>query len=82
MLKENLKALENCGLKAKKITMIGGISNSPVCVKIVSEVLEKPIKVVNGQNAGAVGACMLAGIGVGSYKDEREAFSRFETRKK
>ena len=77
ILKENLKTLKGYGLKAEKITMIGGISNSPVCVGIVSEVLEKPISVVNGQCAGAVGACMLAGIGVGIYKDEREAFSRF-----
>ncbi|MBO7519261.1 MAG: hypothetical protein J6T73_00640 [Clostridia bacterium] len=77
ILKNNLKSLEKSGLKAEKITMIGGISNSPVCVKIISEVLGKPVNVVNGQCAGAVGACMLAGIGVGIYKDEREAFSRF-----
>ena len=77
MLGDNLKSLEKSGLKAEKITMIGGISNSPVCVKIVSEVLGKPVNVVNGQCAGAVGACMLAGIGIGVYKDEREAFNRF-----
>lgn len=77
MLKANLEALESDGLKANKVTMIGGISNSPVCVKIVSEVLDKPVNVVNGQCAGAVGACMLAGIGIGVYKDEREAFNRF-----
>ena len=78
ILKDNLASLEKSGLKAEKITMIGGISNSPVCVKIVSEVLGKPVKVVNGQAAGAVGACMLAGIGVGLYKDEKAAFECFE----
>ena len=82
ILKSNLETLEKCGLKAEKITMIGGISNSPACVRIVSEVLEKPVKVVNGQCAGAVGACMLAGIGVGIYKNEREAFSRFAATEK
>ncbi|MBO4734400.1 MAG: FGGY-family carbohydrate kinase [Clostridia bacterium] len=76
ILKENLKTLEKCGLSAEKITMIGGISNSPVCVRIISEILGKPVKVVNGQCAGAVGACLLAGIGAGIYKDEREAFER------
>ena len=78
ILKLNLETLEKCGLKANKVTMIGGISNSPVCVKIVSEVLGKPVKVVNGQAAGAIGAAMLAGVGVGIYKDEIEAFTRFE----
>ena len=79
LLKDNLALLEKSGLRADKITMIGGISNSPVCVKIVSEVLEKPVRVVNGQCAGAVGAALLAGIGVRRYKDEREAFSTLKT---
>ncbi len=75
ILKENLKNLEKCGLRAEKVTMIGGISNSSDCVKIVAEVLEKPIRVANGQAAGAVGAALLGGIGVGIYKNEKEAFS-------
>jgi len=74
ILKENLEALEKCGLKADKITMIGGISNSADCVKVVSEVLERPVKVANGQTAGAIGAALLGGIGVGVYKNEKDAF--------
>ena len=75
LLKDNLELLEKCGLKAEKITMIGGISNSKVCVDIVSKVLERPVMVSNGQGAGAVGACLLAGIGVGIYKSEKDAYS-------
>lgn len=82
ILKENLEALEKCGLRAEKITMIGGISNSTDCVNIVSEVLEKPICVANGQSAGAIGAALLSGIGVGIYKDEKRAFSHFEAQNK
>lgn len=74
ILKKNLEDLEKYGLIAEKITMIGGISNSSVCVKIVSEVLGKPVKVANGQAAGAIGAAMLAGIGTGVYKNEKEAY--------
>ena len=55
--------------------MIGGISNSAECVKVVSEVLRCPVKVANGQAAGAIGAAMLGGIGVGIYKNEKDAFS-------
>ncbi len=75
ILKENLETLEKCGLRAEKITMIGGISNSSVCVKIVSEVLDRPVNVANGQAAGAIGAAMLAGIGAGVYKNEKEAYA-------
>lgn len=74
ILKSNLENLEKCGLNANRVTMIGGISNSPICVKIVSEVLGMPVRVVNGQCAGAVGSCLLAGVGIGLYRDEAEAF--------
>lgn len=75
ILKENLENLEKSGLRAEKITMIGGISNSAECVKVVSEVLQRPVRVANGQAAGAVGAALLGGIGVGIYKNEKDAFS-------
>lgn len=76
MLKEELAVLRGKGLKSDKVTMIGGITNSSVCVKIVSEILGLPITVVNGQAAGAVGAALLAGIGVGIYKDEKDAYKK------
>lgn len=78
ILKSNLESLEKCGLKAEKITMIGGISNSKICVDIVSEVLERPVKVSNGQAAGALGACLLAGIGVGIFENEKTAYKVIE----
>lgn len=75
LLKDNLRELEKCGLYANSITAIGGITNSKICVDIISKALGREIKVVNGQSAGAVGSCLLAGIGTGIYKDEKEAFS-------
>ena len=75
ILKNNLESLEKVGLRAERVTMIGGISNSLECVKIISEVLHRPVRVANGQASGAIGAAMLAGIGAGLYKNEREAFS-------
>ena len=82
LLKDNLKKLEKCGLNADSITAIGGITNSPICTRIISEVLGKKIKVVNGQSAGAVGSALLAGIGLGIYKNEREAFDTMMRQKK
>ena len=74
ILKNNLLELKKCGLKAEKVTMIGGISNSKICVDIVSEILERPIKVANGQAAGAIGAALLGGIGVGVFENEKDAY--------
>jgi len=56
--------------------MVGGITNSEVCVKIISETMGKPIDVINGEFAGAVGASMLAAIGVSVFSDEVEAFRK------
>ena len=78
LLKRNLAELEACGLKTETVTAIGGITNSFVCTRIISEVLEKPVNVVNGQSAGAVGSCLLAGMGIGLYKNEREAFAKMK----
>ena len=77
ILRENLAAVEGRGLRAERITMIGGISNSPVCVDIVAQILGRPVRRANGQVAGAVGSAMLAGIGLGIYRNERDAFLRY-----
>lgn len=75
LLQNNLKDLEKCGLYAESITAIGGITNSKIATEIISNALQREIKVVNGQSAGAVGSCLLGGIGIGLYKNEVEAFS-------
>jgi len=82
LLKKNLEIAEEKGLSADKITIIGGITNSDVCVKIIAETLNKEITVVNGVSAGAVGAAMLGAIGAGDFKDEFDAFSAMEFDKK
>lgn len=73
MLRDNLRQLELCGLRADDLTAIGGITNSATCVNVISEILGRKVKVVNGQAAGAVGSCLLAGIGTGVFPSEREA---------
>lgn len=82
LLAANLKKVEERGLKAEKITMVGGITNSDLCVKIVAETLGMDISVVNGISAGAVGAAMLAAIGEGTFKNEKDAFAKMNFERK
>lgn len=79
-LKENLTYLRSCGLKPDKITMVGGITNSKVIMDVISEVIGQKLTTVNGQSAGAVGSALLAGMGVGKFKDEKDAFNAFMER--
>ena len=74
LFRDNLNKLEQAGLVARNITAIGGITNSPICTAVISQVLGQEIKVVNGQSAGAVGSALLAGIGTGCFPGERAAF--------
>ena len=74
LLKDNFALAAEKGLKLDSVRMIGGITNSAICMQVIADVLERPITVVNGVNAGAVGAAMLAAIGVGDFEDEKHAF--------
>ena len=53
--------------------MVGGPSKSRLYHKIIEEICKIKVRVLHGENAGAVGAAMLAGIGTGLYKDEADA---------
>ena len=76
MLRDNIELMASYGFSAERLAMIGGITNSRVCSKIIAETVEKPITVVNGEAAGAVGSAMMAAIGVGEFRDEHEAFRK------
>ena len=73
-LKENLSELRQCGLHADRIVAIGGITNSRECMDVISQLLELPIRVINGQSAGAVGSCLLAGVAMNFFESEDAAF--------
>ena len=81
-LKTNLEKLRSSGLRADNITIIGGITNSKPCTQVISQVLGVKLKSINGQSAGAIGACLLAGIGVGVYANEKEAFEVMKSKLK
>ena len=74
-LKRKVQELAKAGIPAKRITMVGGPSESSVWPLIVSEILGLELRLINGQNAGAVGAAILAGIGAGVFGNELDAFS-------
>jgi xylulokinase len=57
----------------KEIKLAGGGSRSPLMRQIISDCLNKPIRIMNAEEAGTLGAAMLAGIGSGIYADCREA---------
>jgi xylulokinase len=73
--RRNLQRLDHAGIADRRLVMVGGPAESPVWPRIVAEVAGHELLLLHGQNAGAMGAAMLAATGAGLYRDEREAFA-------
>lgn len=72
-----LRALEfGCGRKAEKITAIGGAVRNEFWMQNKADVSNCVIDAPELEEATALGAAMLAGMGVGVYGDLEEAASR------
>ena len=67
--------LEMLNVKADTIRLVGGITKSKVWIRVISEVTGKRVEVVNGEHAGAVGSAIMAGVGIGLFENEIEAFN-------
>lgn len=76
LLKKKIEELKTAGMPVHSATMVGGPSETFPWPQIVADVLEIELSTVNGSCAGAVGSAIMAGIGLGLYKDEREALER------
>ncbi|MEN8255593.1 MAG: FGGY family carbohydrate kinase [Verrucomicrobiota bacterium] len=66
-----LKEIAAQGMGFKSAVMVGGPSNSPVWPGIVAETTGLELT-IGSAHAGARGAAMLAGIGAGFFKDEKD----------
>ena len=76
LLKAQVDKLEADGIRFSAATLVGGPSETFPWPQIVADVLGLDIRTVNGSCAGAAGAAMVAGIGVGLYTDERDALKQ------
>jgi len=72
-----LKGLETgFGLKADKLVAVGGGTKNRFAMQNKADVTGKPIEAPELEEATPLGAAILAGIGVGLYRDEQDAYER------
>jgi sugar (pentulose or hexulose) kinase len=74
LMRRRIAELAGAGIGARRLVMVGGPAESQVWPAILAEVTGLELELQGGQAAGALGAAMLAAIGAGLYRDEREAF--------
>jgi xylulokinase len=67
---------ENLSVPAEKLVVVGGAARNPFWLQNKADVMGRPIEVPVVRDTSPLGAAMLAGIGVGLYRDERDAGER------
>jgi len=72
LLNEKIRDLKVHGFRYDRAVMVGGPANSPIWPKIVAEITGIDVA-VGSRSAGARGAALLAGIGIGVWLDEYDA---------
>lgn len=76
-LKDCLEIIEQIGITGDQIIASGGGASSGVWLQIQADILEKEVRVCDIKEQAALGACIMAGIGVGMFQNASEAADRF-----
>ncbi len=75
-LRQGLDLLQAMGLLINRIVASGGASNHPLWLQLQADIFNHPICRTQTIEASAVGAAILAGVGVGIYGGFSEACQR------
>jgi xylulokinase len=67
---------EALDMRAEKVVAVGGAVRNEFWMQNKADVVNRPIEVPVVEEATPLGAAILAGIGVGLYRDEQDAFER------
>ncbi len=72
-LRHNLETALEAGADVTVMRSVGGAANSRLWTQIKADITGKPIVVPSSDTAAALGAAILAGVGIGMYADFDEA---------
>lgn len=73
-MKLNLIAIEqSTGQKIEEIRMIGGGAKTPKWLQIKADIFNRPITVLQTQEAAALGAAIIGAVGIGYFKGFEQA---------
>jgi xylulokinase len=75
-LRDSLELLRAMGLTFTQVRASGGGARSDLWRRILADIFETVIAIVNVTEGAAFGAALLAGVGAGVYRDVPEACAR------
>ncbi|MBZ0280398.1 MAG: carbohydrate kinase [Anaerolineae bacterium] len=72
----HIEKLKSSDIQMDMARFTGGAARSPVWVQMFADAIGIPMEVVEGEETGARGAAMCAGIGVGVYENYQDAVEK------
>ncbi len=71
-LRDSLEVARSLGIDLKRTKICGGGAKSPLWKKIIANVLNLKVDVIESEEGPAMGGAMLAAVACGEYKDVKE----------
>ena len=78
-LRDIVDRLDEMGLGADEIRVVGGGARSRLWLQMKADVTGRTVRVLTTDESTALGAAMLAGVGAGTFADLDEAVDRLAT---
>lgn len=75
-MRQGLDLMLSLGVKGERIVASGGAVQHPLWLHLQADIFNKPLYRTQTVEAAAVGAALLAGVGVGVYADVGDAIAR------
>ncbi len=72
-LRDSLELMRDLNIKIEEVRFVGGGAKSPFWRGMLADIFESPIRTLKVEEGAPYGALLLAGIGVGAYKDVADA---------
>ena len=72
-LRQGLELMIELGVSVERVVASGGAAQHPLWLQLQADILNRPIYQTHTVEAAAVGAALLAGVGVGVYADAAAA---------
>jgi xylulokinase len=72
-MRDQLELLRVQGVNPTSAVISGGAANSPVWRQLITDIMGIPLYTVNTQEGSAFGAAIMGAVGVGAYKNVKEA---------
>lgn len=76
-LRDSLEVARSLGINIARTKICGGGAKSPLWKKIIANVMNIKVEVIESEEGPALGAAMLAAVGCGEYPDVETATKQF-----